>query len=51
MSSIAEITRWQRKIPNYARNQKIIRADTRNKKKEAVKEAFARHTNWAKHGQ
>ncbi len=26
----------------------IIRADTRNKKKEAVKEAFARHTNWAK---
>ena len=26
----------------------IIRADTRKKKKEAVKEAFARHTNWAK---
>jgi hypothetical protein len=27
--------------------RKIIRTDTRNKK-EAVKEAFARHTNWAK---
>ncbi len=28
--------------------RKIIRTDTRNKKKEAIKEAFARHTNWAK---
>ena len=28
--------------------RKIIRTDTRNKKKDAVKEAFARHTNWAK---
>jgi hypothetical protein len=31
--------------------RKIIRTDTRNKKKEAIKEAFARHTNWAKNGQ
>jgi hypothetical protein len=28
--------------------RKIIRIDTRNKKNEAIKEAFARNTNWAK---
>ena len=28
--------------------RKIIRTDARNKKNEAIKEAFARHTNWAK---
>jgi hypothetical protein len=28
--------------------RKIIRTDTRNKKNEAIKEAFARNTNWAK---
>ncbi len=36
-NSTAEIARRQSKIPTYARNQKIIRADTRNKSMKSSK--------------